>query len=280
LLPPRTTLGELIERYDGILFDAYGVLVDGQGACSKAAEALSRVRAAKKPFWVVTNDASRLPATNAARLRNFGLDVQSDQILSSGSLIEGHFARLRAAGQREFRCRVLGTNDSEAFVTEAGGQVIPWGHADASITHLILADDAPCTAQRLEEALNLLLASHRAQRPIECILLNPDAIYPKHGSQFGLAAGAYASLLEAAIFARLLSPLQFVRYGKPGPHLFEMAKERAGTDHLVMIGDQIPTDVKGAILAGLDCAITTWGITSLDDLHHASPTPTYRLESW
>ena len=65
--PAPITVDALVARYDAFLLDAYGVLVSGSGVLPGAAAFLQRLRAAGKPFLVVSNDASRSPATAQAR---------------------------------------------------------------------------------------------------------------------------------------------------------------------------------------------------------------------
>src|SRR5687768_9541432 len=88
--PVTTRLDDILPRYDAVLLDAYGVLVDGGGALPGAHELIATLRARRQPFAVVTNDASRLPATVAARLAGLGLDVDVDLVITSGSLIGPH----------------------------------------------------------------------------------------------------------------------------------------------------------------------------------------------
>ncbi len=90
-------------------------------------------------------------------------------------------------------------------------------------------------------------------------------MYPVGGSDFGFAAGAIAMILEAA--ARLRDPKQaltFARLGKPFPAIFDAAKSRSGTDRMVMVGDQLQTDIKGAKAAGLAAALIEGGVTRAD----------------
>jgi len=70
---PTIAVDALLARYDAILFDAYGVLVHGNGAMPGAAELLARLNREDKRYFIVTNDASKLPDTAASRYR-YGLD--------------------------------------------------------------------------------------------------------------------------------------------------------------------------------------------------------------
>ena len=90
---PEVPIDRLIERYDALLFDAYGVLVSVAGAMPGAPELIEMLNAIAKPYCVVTNDASKLPETAAARYGRFGVAVQPARIVTSGGLIDGIFPR-------------------------------------------------------------------------------------------------------------------------------------------------------------------------------------------
>ena len=75
---PTITIDALLDRYDAILFDAYGVLVHGSGPLPGAAELLTRLNREDRPYFVVTNDASKLPATAASRYQRFGLPIDAE----------------------------------------------------------------------------------------------------------------------------------------------------------------------------------------------------------
>jgi ribonucleotide monophosphatase NagD (HAD superfamily) len=82
---------------------------------------------------------------------------------------------------------------------------------------------------------------------------HPDLVYPKGD------AGGYRRrdglLIEAALGRRFPGHgLVFDRLGKPGPQLFAEARRRVG-GRVVMIGDQLETDIAGACAAGIDAAL-------------------------
>ncbi len=120
--PPLTSIDQLIERYDALLFDAYGVLVHVSGAMPHAPRLIKRLNHIEKPYCIVTNDASRLPAKAAARYRSYGLEVDADNIITSGGLLPEYFAKHELRGSR---CVVLGPADSRRYVELAGGEVVP-----------------------------------------------------------------------------------------------------------------------------------------------------------
>ena len=65
--PHRITPDELLERYDGLLLDAYGVLMTEAGPLPGARGFIDRLHRLDMPFCILTNDAAKLPATKTAR---------------------------------------------------------------------------------------------------------------------------------------------------------------------------------------------------------------------
>ena len=52
-----TTTDKIIAKYEALLFDAYGVLINHDGALAGAPELISSLNRQNKSYFVVTNDA-------------------------------------------------------------------------------------------------------------------------------------------------------------------------------------------------------------------------------
>ncbi len=278
VLPQSTTVTALLERYDGVLLDAYGVLVDGRGLLPGAAALLAELTRRGTPFAIVTNDASRSPATYVERFARLGVPIDAARIVTSGSLLPGYFRDHGLAGART--C-VLGTADSIAFVVEGGGVPIalePGMELDA----LAVCDDAGTPfVQGLELAFSAVVRAVHAGRLPALVLPNPDLIYPKGEDEYGYTAGAMALLIEAALARRFPGrALAFEHLGKPAPHLFVEARRRLGGARVVMIGDQLETDIAGAHAAGIDAALLA-GVSRWTFTGEPAPriAPTYLLST-
>lgn len=251
--PTPTTIAALLDRYDGVLLDAYGVLVDARGLLPGAAALLGELARRAMPFAIVTNDASRSPATYAARFAGHGLAVAAERVVTSGSLLPAYF---RARGLGGARTAVLGTADSMAYVRDGGGVPIalePGMELDA----LAVCDDAGTPfLEGIELAFSAVVRAVHAGRTPALVLPNPDLIYPKGDGEYGYTAGAMALLIETALSRRFPAQgLCFDHLGKPAPHLFVEARRRLGSARVVMIGDQLETDIAGARAAGIDAAL-------------------------
>lgn len=274
---PSITVEALIDRYAVLLLDAYGVLVSSRGPLPGAAALIERLNAAGKAYYVVTNDASRLPSTTVARYGRWGLELTPDRVITSGQLLIPHF---EARGLRDAPCAVLGPADSAAYVAEAGGAIVA---PSEPFRALVIGDESGFPfLETVDTVLSRLLRTLDAGEPVDLVLPNPDLIYPVGSGDFGFASGSVAVMFEAALAMRypVRTDLRFARLGKPYPPLFEEAVRRSGTRDMVMVGDQMDTDVRGAHAFGIDSVLVGTGVSVLPTAFSPDqPRPTYRLPS-
>ena len=267
----EVTIDELVERYSALLFDAYGVLSYSVGALPGAVEVIDSLNAARKPYYVLTNDASALPETRAARYKKVGLNVGAERIITSGSLLKGYFAEQGLSGAR---CAVLGTEDSAEFVRLAGGEVV---QASDGFDVVVVGDQAGFPfVSGVNAVLTELFRMIDAGDAPFLVLPNPDLVYPSDDG-FGMASGSVALIIEAVLRQRYpeRGGLEFARLGKPNGAIFEEAFRRTGTMDMVMLGDGLETDIRGANAFGIDSVLVAGGVTPADGLNGAVDVPTY-----
>jgi HAD superfamily hydrolase (TIGR01450 family) len=272
---PSTSVAELIERYSVLLLDAYGVLISGGEALPGAVELIAHLNRIDKPYLILTNDASRLPSTSSARLRSISLDIAAEQIISSGCLIASYFADHHLAGALSV---VLGTDDSRQMVIDAGGELIDVSTAEGVDVVVVCDEQGYDLLASLDALLTLLFRSIDRGSTPALVLPNPDLVYPASGGRFGITAGSIAVILESAMALRYPQrpELVFDRLGKPHAAIFDEARLRAGTGDLVMIGDQLDTDIRGANDFGIDSVLVLTGLTTTRSASQALPSFTLR----
>lgn len=268
---PDVTIDELLARYEVLLLDAYGVLVSSAGALPGAAELIARLNGERRPYLVLTNDASKLPETGAARYRGFGLALEPERIVTSGGLLTGYFA---THGLHGAPTAVLGGPDTTRYAEQAGAHIV---RADEPFTVLVI-EDLP-SLDVVDAALTTLFRQLDAGARLHLVVPNPDLVYPSGPSAFGFASGAVALMFEGALRVRYpdRADLTFARLGKPYPAIFEEAVRRTGTRSMVMIGDQLETDIRGALNFGLDAALLEGGVVARSVVTSDDIRPTYRL---
>lgn len=285
--PERITVDQLVERFAVMLLDAYGVLVHHDGALPGAAELVTWLNRSGKPYQIVTNDASRLPSTSAARFHRMGLAIPEERIITSGSLLAPYFAQHGLEGAR---CLVLGPEDSARYVTDAKGEVVtPDPGNDRFIPDadvLVVCDEVGYRfVETVDQVLSALFRRFDAGRPMQLLLPNPDLVYPKGASRsYGITAGSIARLFEGALQQRYpgCDGITFVRLGKPAAPIFVEAVRRTQTEaiQMVMVGDQLDVDIKGANDFGIPSALVSTGLTRPDQLASSAILPTYLMEKW
>jgi HAD superfamily hydrolase (TIGR01450 family) len=273
-----TDMGALISRYTVLLMDAYGVLVNQAGRLPGADELILELNRRQKPYYILTNDASKLPSTASERFNGFGLPIEPQRVITSGSLLRGYFEAKSLAGAR---CAVLGPEDCARYVTDAGGKVVP---PAGGFDVLVIGDESGYPfVETIDTVITGLFHKVERREPVHLILPNPDLIYPKTDGGFGIASGSIAGMIEAILQLRFphASRLEFDRLGKPHAAIFKEALKRSGSMDMVMIGDQLETDIRGANAFGLDSALVGTGVSDINssDLSVRHVRPTYLLKS-
>ena len=239
----------LLEGYDVLLSDVWGVVHDGRRAYAGAGEAFARFRAAGGTVLLLSN--APMPSSWVAGvLDEKGVRRDSwDAIVSSGDIALEHVA------ERGFeRVHHIGTpRDLPLFETM---RAVRTSFADAdAIVCTGLVDDRRETA----ESYRALLEKAR-ERDMPLVCANPDLIVDV-GGELLPCAGVIAEL-----YAEMGGPVFWA--GKPYATAYERAMEvvarlrgsKADPRRVLAIGDAVRTDIAGASAYGLDSLFIAQGI--------------------
>jgi HAD superfamily hydrolase (TIGR01450 family) len=265
----------LADRFDGLLIDLDGVVWIGREPVPGSAETLRALVEAGKRVVFVTNNPGKLPAAYAERLRELGVEVGGEQIVTAGIVVARLAGEAVGEGGGVF---VIGAAPLKEMVAATGARLLEgeeaWeakavvvsGHRGFDYEELVTAKRA------LERGAALLATSHDPTMPY------PGGELPGTGAI--LAAVETASGRRAEIA------------GKPERHLFEMAIEVLRGSfvrdsrtkeprklRVAMIGDRISSDIAGGRAAGLETILVLSGTTSREEAAAASPAPDFVLES-
>lgn len=254
-------LSELAPRYEAIVCDVWGVLIDGVKCFPEAAEALTKFRAAGKPAILVTN-ASRPDAEVRRQLAGIGAPAECyDDLVSAGELTLA--AIVARAGQA---CHHLGPpRDRGLFAAAEQRLGAPLRMADVAGADYVVCTGLVDDEREQPEDYDAVLGAMRA-RDLPMLCANPDVVVAV-GDRLYWCAGALAERYE-----RIGGTVE--QFGKPHAPIYAAALARLSAmrgvtiepAQILAIGDGVWTDVTGAQRAGLDCLFLTEGVHA-DALH-------------
>ena len=259
-------LSAVADDYDAILCDVWGVLHDGVRPHLEAADALRRFRE-RAPVILMTN-APRPSDEVRTHLARLGAGENAyDAIVSSGDVVRRRLAEVNARRVVHVgHPRDLGLYGDDVTLVED-----PEG-ADAVVLASLREDTVEMPANYREEMARV------AASGVPVLCANPDIVVERGGDLIW-CAGALAKLVEDAG-----GTVDWI--GKPFPLAYEAAREkireqRPDARRILVIGDGLPTDVRGAANEGYDCLFLTDGIHAREVGGTGTPDPqrvTERLE--
>jgi HAD superfamily hydrolase (TIGR01450 family) len=245
-----SSLDELTDRFDGFLFDAFGVLNVGKEAISRAVERFAALQRAGKPCLILSNAATSTQAQLVAKYRAMGFCVEADQVVSSRMVLTAELDDLRPAS-------------TWGIVAPAAADLtdlkVPWLGLDAAQpgqmkTNLARAEAVVLLSARgWTDQAQALLEEGLGQDPRPVWVANPDIVSPREA---GMA-------LEPGYFAHRLADrtgIEPVFFGKPFSNAFAAGAARfAGIPpgRLLMVGDTLHTDILGGAGAGMATMLVT-----------------------
>ncbi|MCR6721590.1 MAG: HAD-IIA family hydrolase [Chitinophagaceae bacterium] len=247
----------LLSNYKVIFFDSYGVIRNYNGLIPGIRQTFEWLQNESKPYYIITNDASRSPDLLAEKLHANGLDlIKPSQIISSGMLAKEFLDLKVKTGVVAY----MGTPDSAHYIEHPGLEIIPIQEVNEKnsdqITALVLLDDEGFEwLDGINKAVNLL-----RWRSIPAIVANPDGAYPISKQEVGIAIGGISWMIEK------ITGKKFIRFGKPDSQIFMFAWEMVKAQFpditkkdILMVGDTLHTDILGGNKFGLDTALVLTG---------------------
>ncbi|GAA4908476.1 HAD-IIA family hydrolase [Mucilaginibacter defluvii] len=270
----------IIDRYEIIFFDAFGVLKNYEGLVPGIEKTFEYLTRQGKEYYIVTNDASRSPVELAQSYHKKGLTViDPERIISSGMLTKEYLDLKVKDGIVAF----LGTPESAHYIDNEGRHTMPVSAVNSSnidkVNALVFMDDEGFNwFEDINKAVNIL-----RKRPIPAIVANTDYAYPLTANDIAVAIGGIANMVESIVGK------EFIRFGKPDSQMFmfayDMIRERRAISKkdIVMVGDTLFTDIMGGNKFGLDTVLVLSGNTLPGDaesnIHSTGIVPTYICQS-
>jgi len=262
----RAVAATPLDGVDVLLADLDGVVYRGDDAIPHAVESLNRAQRSIRVGYL-TNNASRTDATVAAHLRDLGLSVAAEDVVTSPQAAVRLLADLVAPGSRIL---VVGGDGLTTEVERAGFVVVRSADDDPAA---VIQGFAPHVAwtDLAEAAFALRVPEGGAGIP--WVATNTDWTIPQaRGTAPG--NGTLVSAVHTAV-GRLP-----VVAGKPERAIFDAASARFSASAPLFVGDRLDTDIVGANRAGMASALVLTGIDGPKQLLAAEPEfrPTFVLD--
>ncbi len=241
----------------GFVLDVDGTLVHRDGETvhllQGAREVLGRIRASGRPLALFTNGSHIPPAGFAAGLRDAGLDVSDDELLTPLSSV-----RTYLRSHHGTTVLLFGTEAAGAYLAEHGIHVLDGeGHVD--VDAVLVAHTDVVEFDRLERAARAILGGAR---------LLTGSYVPAYAGANGpiFSRGAMLTAALAKVTGR-----RPVVVGKPSRAAVRTVVEHLGVPSadLAVIGDDLDLDIALGRLGGSRTILVRSGISGSTDVERA-----------
>jgi NagD protein len=247
------------------LIDMDGVIYRENQLIPGARDFVKALIASGAPFIFLTNNSAPTPEDLSVRLGHLGIPGLSPRHFYTSALNTADFL-----SETHPACT--------AFVLGEGGLLTALHEkkiaSDAIHPSYVVVGEGAVSLEKLAKAHTCV--EHGAR----LLATNPDNWCPVSGEETRPGAGATAAFLEASTGRRAYY------LGKPNGYMFHRAVRKlaemtggARTEQVVVIGDTMETDIRGAIEAGLQAYLVLSGSTRMENVSDYVYQPTRVLAS-
>ncbi|MGH2961692.1 MAG: TIGR01458 family HAD-type hydrolase [Solirubrobacterales bacterium] len=246
-----------MEGVRGLLLDLDGVLYVGDDVVEGAQEAVAALRDTGLGLRFVTNTTERSRAQTLEKLERLGFELAAEELVTPAALARRHCID---AGHRTVALIM-----NEAVKRDFEGLEEVGERPDA----VIMGDLGEAFGfEILNRAFRMVMdGAELVALQKNRFWLTPDGL--------SLDAGPFVAAIEYA------SGTEAVVVGKPSRSFFELVLEDLGADpaSAAMVGDDVETDVRGAMRAGLTGILVRTGKYREDFVQASGVEPTATVDS-
>ncbi len=244
-------LQEVADSFDALILDLWGLVHDGERLYAPSEETFRQIKAAGKKTLLLSNAPRRAYAlvdamTKMGLARELYGEVFSSGEATRDELLVRSDPFFAALGMKVYH---LGPERDRSIFEDTGVEIV------GAVTEAdFVVNTGPVELTDSVDIYDEVLTAARAEElPMVCA--NPDLVVIRGGLPV-VCAGAIARRYESL-------GGQVAYRGKPDPAIYALAAKRLGVTDLsriVVVGDALETDVKGAASAGMPSIWCTGGI--------------------
>ena len=258
----RATL-ERLAAVRGIMFDIDGCLVISDGPAGQdgnvlpgAAEAIELARASGRKYCVFTNGTAQRPGEIAHHLRELGIDVP-DELVLTPAIVAAEVVKARFG-------------DAPVLVFGAPGMLLDFAERGVNVIDIeTVRHGAETGAKAVVVGWDTDFGKAKIQLAAEAIIAGAELFCTSNAKAF-----ASADRLNVGVSGFITAGLQFVTgieqfevLGKPSAHAMRIISELIDVpiEQILVIGDDIRLEAAMAIETGALAGLVTTGTSSAAD---------------
>lgn len=239
-----------------LILDMDGVIWKGDAPIGDLPATFKRIRERGLKFVFATNNGTKTPDEYKEKLKELGVEIQADQVITSALGIAFLMAQKHPKGTKIF---LIGENGIKAALEERGFEILDVENAPQAEA-VVMGIDRSINFQKVAEATLLV----RAGRPF--YTTNTDRTFPTPRGEIP-GSGSWLSVVISA------TGIEPIVAGKPFPYLMELSLERLGTskEETLVVGDRLETDIAAGQSVGCPTALVLSGVSKLEEAKDWEP---------
>ena len=230
-----------------LIIDMDGVIWKGDAPIGDLPAIFSRIRERGLKFVFATNNSTKTSEQYVAGLKDFGVEVEIWQVITSSQAVAHAVAQKFPRGTKVL---MIGEDGLRIPLEQEGFEIIAVENAPQAQV-VVMGFDRGINFSKVSEATLLV------RNGVPFYATNMDKTFPTPRGQIP-GAGAWISVITTA------TNLQPTVAGKPFPFLMEFALEKLGTEkaETLVIGDRLETDIAAGQAVGCPTALVLSGVST------------------
>jgi len=257
-----TWLQSNLAHLEALVFDIDGVFLNRGQTYPGTHQLLDLLEGRGVPYTFLTNDGDHSPEEKAEHLGRAGLTVDPERIVSCSHGLHDLAPKLDLVDKLVF---IMGNLGRPCYAGAAGLRVTRTLHSLDDCQAVVVGEYDYDWETVINGVVNFFIA-----HPDRLLIVpNPDEYFPKGRGRVQIGAGGVARFMLQVLKTYGLE-VKHLYLGKPYPPIFQYTHRKLETtlgrelpkERVLMVGDFLESDIKGANQFGYRSALVLTGLTN------------------